>query len=162
MPASVSTLPTADSAYRMLQGEFGGLVDSAAWTLWRAVLAGTGMYVSGEREDVVTKAVIGSLAVEAFVVVWAATAVEERARTLPSYEAALSGEAHRILLTYFARAGLIYGGLRLCGRRKRAFRNALAGAAAIETSVMLRARRVKEAAALQTAVNVLTTDEITT
>jgi hypothetical protein len=152
VPAPVSTLPTADSAYRMLQGEFGGLVDSAAWTLWRAVLTGAGMYVGGEREDVVTKALIGSLAVEAFVVFWAATAAEERARTLPSYEAALSGEAHRILLTYFARAGLIYGGLRLCGRRKRAFRNALAGAAAIETSVLLRARQAKAIAAEPTTL----------
>jgi hypothetical protein len=152
VPAPISTLPTADSAYRMLQGDVGGLIDSAAWTLWRAVLTGAGMYVGGEREDVVTKALIGSLAVEAFVVVWAATAAEERARTLPSYEAALSGEAHRILLTYFARAGLIYGGLRLCGRRKRAFRNALAGAAAIETSVLLRARQVKANAAEPTTL----------
>jgi hypothetical protein len=148
MSASTSTYPTADAAYRMLQGEFGGLFDSVSWTLWRAVLAGTGMYLSGEREDVVAKALIGSLTVEAFVILWAATAAEEQARTLPSYKAALSGEPHRILLTCLVRAGIIYGGLRLFGRRKRAFRNALAGAAAIETSVMFLAYLAKSNEAL--------------
>ncbi len=146
MADALHTFPTAVSARRMLDGEVKGFVGSVGWTLWRSVLIGAGMYLGGEREGLPAKALAGSVAVEAFVIGWVATAPEGKSRILPSYEAVLSGDTSRIFATYLARAGLIYGGLHLLRNRKRAFRNALAGAAAIEASVVLHARRAKQAA----------------
>jgi hypothetical protein len=54
--------------------------------------------------------------------------------------AALSGSPAAILTTWLARAGLAWAGLQLAGQKRHAWRNALAGTAAIEVAVLLWAK----------------------
>jgi len=132
------TFPPTDAARRMLDGELGGLVESAAWTLGRAGLIAAGMHLAGERGDLWRQAVAGSLAVEAFVVGWAAFAPPEVQRIVPSYSIALSGNAVGIAASYAARTAIVYAGMRTLGKapRSRALRRAAAGTAAIEVAVL--------------------------
>jgi hypothetical protein len=130
----------------MLDGDIGGLLHSLLWTGYRTALIATGMYMSGEREDLLQKGLAGSLAVQAFVTSWAAFGPPNERATLPSYSAALSGKASLIAGTYLARSALIYTGLRIAGKKKRSVVNALAGAAIIELSVLSTAAAAKRLA----------------
>lgn len=135
----IQTFPPTDAARRMLDGEIGGLVESVAWTLGRAALLTTGMALAGERGDLWKHAMGGSLAVQAFVVGWAALAPVEQQRIVPSYSIALSGNPVGIATTYAVRSAMVYAGMRAAGAKRRVWRRAFAGTAAIEAAVLLAA-----------------------
>lgn len=136
---AIQTFPPTEAARRMLDGEIGGLVESVAWTLGRAALLTTGMAVAGERGDLWKHALGGSLAVEAFVVAWAMLAPEEQQRIVPSYSLALSGNPVGIAASYGVRSAIVYAGMKAAGAKRRVWRRAFAGTAAIEAAVLLAA-----------------------
>ncbi len=72
------TLPTVDSAGDLLDGKPGALLRVAGDTLVRAGEMGIGMWLAGGSEQIVAKALAGSVTIEAFVVAW--TAVDRRTR----------------------------------------------------------------------------------
>jgi hypothetical protein len=63
-------LPSGTSAKALVQGDMKALPEVVLHTALRAGLIGTGMYIAGARTDVVRNAVAGSLAIEAFVLLW--------------------------------------------------------------------------------------------
>ena len=65
-------LPSGSSAVALLSGDLSALPVAVAHTAVRAALIGTGLLVAGERKRVVRNAVAGSLAIETFVLGWAA------------------------------------------------------------------------------------------
>lgn len=131
------TFPPTDAARRMLDGEIGGVIESVAWTVARAGLLAAGMHLAGERGGILKDAISGSLAVESFVVAWAALAPPDKQRIVPSYSIALSGNPVGIAASYLARSAIVYAGMRAGGSRRRTFRRALTGTAAIEAAVLL-------------------------
>jgi len=75
-----------------MSGDPAGILGVVGHTIGRATLIGTGMAVVGERKHLVRNALGGALAIEAFVLVWAAWKVRSEAgkKTVPS-EGAVSG-----------------------------------------------------------------------
>lgn len=71
LPACAA-LPSGTSAASLVAGDWGALPLAVLHTALRAGLVGAGLYAAGERAAVVKKAVAGSLAIEAFVLAWAA------------------------------------------------------------------------------------------
>lgn len=67
-----AALPSGSSAAALLSGDMSALPLAVAHTVLRAGLVGAGLLVAGERTHVVRNAVAGSLAIEAFVLSWAA------------------------------------------------------------------------------------------
>jgi hypothetical protein len=67
-----AALPSGTSAADLLSGDLRALPIAVAHTVVRAALIGTGLLVAGERVHVVRNAVAGSLAIETFVLGWAA------------------------------------------------------------------------------------------
>lgn len=65
-------LPSGTSAYKLASGDPAGIPGVIGHTIGRATLIGTGLAVVGERRHLVRNAVGGALAIEAFVLVWAA------------------------------------------------------------------------------------------
>jgi hypothetical protein len=65
-------LPSGSSAVALLSGDLRALPVAVAHTVLRSGLVGAGMLVAGERKHVVRNAIAGSLAIEAFVLAWAA------------------------------------------------------------------------------------------
>ena len=102
-----------------------------------------GMRLAGEREHTVKRALVGSAGVQAMVLGYVALAKDP---TLPSGEAAVESDLTSILATYAARTGVIALSLHLAGYDDRLWRNALAGAAAIELSVLVWAAQQRQAA----------------
>lgn len=136
-----------------MQGDLDGCASSAGVVVTRAMLLAAGMAAAGERKGLVRKAIAGSLAVHTFVWLWSASNLigGERA-TLPSSEAVLQGHPLSILYTYLARSMMVGTGLYLARQRDNLTRNALAGTAAIEISVLLWAHRTKATEGSPTAV----------
>jgi hypothetical protein len=64
-------LPSASSALALARGEPGALPVVVAHTALRAGIIGVGLYVSGQRQNLVRTAFVSSLAIEAFVLGWA-------------------------------------------------------------------------------------------
>lgn len=71
-PAIAPALPSATSALALINGERGALPLVIAHTTLRASIIGVGLLVAGQRRDVVKNAIVASLAIEAFVLGWAA------------------------------------------------------------------------------------------
>ena len=70
--ACPAALPSGSSASALLAGDIGMLPKVIGYTLVRGALIGAGMLVAGERKHVVRNAFAGTLAIEAFVIGWAA------------------------------------------------------------------------------------------
>lgn len=131
----MSAFPSSISARKCIRGE--GCGETAYWILRRTALIATGMRLAGEKQDLVKKAFAGSLAVQTFVMAWTAAHMDDPEPSLPSGDAAESGNIPAILVTYFTRSAMVASGLYLAGYRKNLARNALAGTAAIEATVLL-------------------------
>jgi len=71
-PECPAALPSGSSAAALVGGDLSALPIAVGHTLVRAALVGTGLLIAGEREHVIRNAVAGSLAIEAFVLGWAA------------------------------------------------------------------------------------------
>ena len=71
-PVCPAALPSGSSAATLLGGDWSALPGVVGYTLVRGALIGAGMLVAGERKHVVRNAVAGTLAIEAFVLGWAA------------------------------------------------------------------------------------------
>jgi|HubBroStandDraft_2_1064218.scaffolds.fasta_scaffold26404_2 hypothetical protein len=71
-PVCPAALPSGSSAAALLGGDVSALPAVVGSTIARAVLVGSGLIVAGERMHVVRNAVAGALAIEAFVLGWAA------------------------------------------------------------------------------------------
>lgn len=128
-----AALPSGQIAQKALHGDTDALLASAAWTVRRAGLIWLGMHLSGERHDTFKKAWIGAAGVQALVF---SVVALSGSPVLPSGEAALEADLPAIVVTYAARSAVIALSLYLAGYRERLWRNAFAGAAAIELSVL--------------------------
>lgn len=65
--------PSAGSATRLVRGVPGSLAEAGLHTMFRAVLVSTGCYVAGLRDRQLLRAsVAGAIAIEGFLVGWAA------------------------------------------------------------------------------------------
>jgi len=71
-PVTCPALPSGSSAVALVGGDWSALPTAVAHTVVRAALVGTGLLVAGERAHVVRNAIAGSLAIETFVLGWAA------------------------------------------------------------------------------------------
>ena len=71
-PVCPAALPSGSSAEALVGGDWKALPLAVGHTIVRAALVGAGLFAAGERAHVVKKAVAGSLAIETFVLVWAA------------------------------------------------------------------------------------------
>lgn len=70
-PAAAPALPSGRAAVDLVNGRPGGLTRTVGCTLGRAALIGTGMWISGKRENLGRDALAGALGIEAFVLAWA-------------------------------------------------------------------------------------------
>jgi hypothetical protein len=68
---TVPALPSASSALALARGETGALPLVVCHTALRAGIIGVGLYVSGQRRNLVRTALVSSVAIEAFVLGWA-------------------------------------------------------------------------------------------
>ncbi len=64
-------LPSAKSAAAFVNGEKGSAAQLAIHWLGRSALIGTGIYISGERKNVIPQALAGATAIELMVLLWA-------------------------------------------------------------------------------------------
>lgn len=66
------SLPSEIAARDLISGRPGAAPRVATWTLVRAGLIGTGLYLAGERKNLMKYALAGALSVEVFVLlhVW--------------------------------------------------------------------------------------------
>ncbi len=64
------TFPSVQAVYDLKDGKPGAFLDVAKWTAVRAALIGAGLFIAGERgfKGLVTKSLVSSLLVEAFVI----------------------------------------------------------------------------------------------
>lgn len=67
-----SDLPSGTAAKALVKGEPGALGPVIGYTLLRSVLIGAGLYAAGQRQQLVKSAVSASVAIELFVLWWAA------------------------------------------------------------------------------------------
>jgi hypothetical protein len=65
-------LPSGSSAVALLSGDMSALPVAIGHTILRAGLVGSGLLIAGERAHVIRNAIAGSLAIETFVLGWAA------------------------------------------------------------------------------------------
>lgn len=79
-PAIAPALPSATSALALVNGEPGALPIVIAHTGLRAGIIGVGLLISGQRRGIFRNAIVASMAIEAFVLGWAAY---QRARGAP-------------------------------------------------------------------------------
>ena len=131
----MTDFPSSVSARKCLRGE--GCSETVYWVLRRTLLINTGLRLAGERKNTLKKSLYASLAVQAFVMAWTATHMDEEKASLPSGETAIGGNAFEILGTYLTRSAIVGTGLWLGGDRKHLIRNTLAGTAMIQATVML-------------------------
>lgn len=71
-PVCPAALPSGSSAAALIDGDWNALPVAVGHTIVRAALVGAGLVVAGERTHVIRNAVAGSLAIETFVLGWAA------------------------------------------------------------------------------------------
>lgn len=127
--------PSSVSARKCLRGE--GCGEVAYWIARRTLLINSGLRLAGEKQKTLRKAFAGSLAVQAFVMSWTATHMDEEKASLPSGETAVGGNTFEIVGTYLTRSVIVGAGLWLGGERKNLIRNALASSAMIQATVLL-------------------------
>jgi len=138
-----SDFPTALAARQLLAGQPGALAENLWWTAKRAVLIGTGIALTGQREQLFKRAFFGSLAVTAFMVTYQAVDRDNPVATSPSVGPALAGDWLGIFVTYFLRSLIVAAGMYLAGIRTHLLRDAFAGTALIEAAVLEWARENK-------------------
>jgi hypothetical protein len=93
------------------------------------------MKIAGEKDRLVKRALVGSAAVQAAIFLW--SKIEGNMdKPLPSIKAVAEKDLLRMAATYLMRSGVVYAGLRLAGFRKNAWRDALAGCAVTEATVI--------------------------
>jgi hypothetical protein len=126
-------ISSSKAAGGMLRGSAQDTLASFAWVGGRAILLSAGMYVGGERKNLIGKAICASIGIQGFVTGWAAVFPNE---PLPSESAAESGDPLPIVLTALGRAALIYTALRATGNTENIRANSIFGAAAIETVIL--------------------------
>lgn len=131
----MTSFPSSEAARKCLRGE--GCGDAVYWTLRRTLLINGGLRLAGEKKHTLKKAFAGSLAVQAFVMAWTATHMDEPVASLPSGETAIGGNAFEILGTYLTRSVIVGTGLWLGGDRKNLIRNTLVSTAMIQATVLL-------------------------
>lgn len=131
----MTPFPSSVAARKCLQGE--GCSETVYWVLRRTLLINAGLRLAGERKNTLKKSLYASLAVQAFVMTWTATHMDEPVASLPSGETAIGGNAFEILGTYLTRSAIVGTGLWLGGERKNLIRNTLAGTAMIQATVLL-------------------------
>jgi hypothetical protein len=134
----MTSFPSSESARKCLRGE--GCADSVYWVIRRTLLLNSGLRLAGEKKDLWKKSLYGSLAVQAFVMAWTATHMDEPVASLPSGEVAVKGDAMGILGTYLGRSAIVGTGLWLGGERKNLLRNTLISTAMIQATVLLWAK----------------------
>lgn len=134
----MTSFPSSESARKCLRGE--GCADSVYWVIRRTLLLNSGLRLAGEKEHLWRKSLYGSLAVQAFVMAWTATHMNEPVASLPSGEVAVKGDAMGILGTYLGRSAIVGTGLWLGGERKNLLRNTLISTAMIQATVLLWAK----------------------
>lgn len=71
-PAIAPALPSASSALALVSGQPGALPLVIAHTGLRAGIIAVGLTISGQRRGVFRNALVSSLAIETFVLLWAA------------------------------------------------------------------------------------------
>jgi len=131
----MTDFPSSVSARKCLRdGDCGEVI---YWTLRRTLLINAGLRLAGEKKHTLRKAFAGSLAVQAFVMTWTATHMDEPVASLPSGETAIGGNAFEILGTYLTRSVIVGTGLWLGGDRKHLIRNTLVSTAMIQATVLL-------------------------
>lgn len=74
-------LPSGTSAFKLVQGDPAGIPGVIGHTVGRATLIGVGLALAGERKHLVRNAIGGALAIEAFVLVWAAWKAHDAKKT---------------------------------------------------------------------------------
>jgi hypothetical protein len=134
----MTSFPSSESARKCLRGE--GCADTVYWIIRRALLLNSGLRLAGEKKDLWKKSLYGSLTVQAFVMAWTATHMDEPVASLPSGEVAVKGDAMGILGTYLGRSAIVGTGLWLGGERKNLLRNTLISTAMIQATVLLWAK----------------------
>jgi hypothetical protein len=134
----MTSFPSSESARKCLRGE--GCADTVYWIIRRTLLLNSGLRLAGEKKDLWKKSLYGSLAVQAFVMAWTATHMDEPVASLPSGEVAVKGDAMGILGTYLGRSAIVGTGLWLGGERKNLLRNTLISTAMIQATVLLWAK----------------------
>ena len=138
----MSEFPTAIASRECrLEGD---CADVALWVIKRAAFVGVGLALAGNDRQLVKRSLYASLAVQAFVTGWEASHPDEPA-SLPSSDAALSGELLPITLTYLVRSMFVAAGLYVSGQRTHLVRDALAGTAMIEAAVLFWAAKERAA-----------------
>lgn len=75
------TLPSARAASDMLQGKPLGIPGVIGSTLFRGGLVALGLYAVGARKHLWRNALAGAVAVEMFVILWAAAAVAKQKKS---------------------------------------------------------------------------------
>jgi len=131
----MTDFPSSVAARKCLQGE--GCSETVYWLLRRTLLINGGLRLAGERKNTLKKSFYGAMAVQAFVMAWTATHMDEPVASLPSGETAIGGNAFEILGTYLTRSAIVGTGLWLGGERKNLIRNTLASTAMIQATVLL-------------------------
>jgi len=131
----MTPFPSSVAARKCLQGE--GCSETVYWLLRRTLLINGGLRLAGERKNTLKKSFYGAMAVQAFVMAWTATHMDEPVASLPSGETAIGGNAFEILGTYLTRSAIVGTGLWLGGERKNLIRNTLASTAMIQATVLL-------------------------
>jgi len=77
--AQCAALPSGQAAADLWAGDRTAIARIAWYTGVRALLIGAGLWVVGSRRNLVRSSVAGALAVEAYVLVWAAQKKKEAA-----------------------------------------------------------------------------------
>lgn len=131
-------LPSAKDTSDCLEGTDGACVRMLGWTLMRAATMAAGMAAAGERDHLWKKVQAGSLGVQAWMLL--ETRMRNGQGMVSSSIAALDGSPAGILVTWLGRSLLVWTSLQLTGQGRNAWRNALAGAAAIEVAVLMWAK----------------------
>lgn len=154
-----SQLPSMESTVDFLKGNTSKIFDVAYVTLVRTLEIAAGMYlVGGFRDKEVNpwrRAIGGSLAVQAFVIAYAIYSQGNRSVDLPSSKSAQSvvngeqGSFQTATLHWLGRAVIVGSGMYLAGGRNHLAKQALAGAAVLEATLLLWAMKNKQVAAAE-------------
>jgi hypothetical protein len=67
-----AALPSGQAAAKLVAGDWEAIVPVIGYTAVRGALIAVGLAVAGEREHIVRNAISGTLAIETFVLGWAA------------------------------------------------------------------------------------------
>lgn len=114
----------------------GDLGTALLWSAGRTLELWAGMKMAGEEDRTFARAVAGSLAVQAVISGWMFYAKNRPDVKLPSIEAVQRRDLFGMVATYVLRSTIVGVGMVLAGFRDNVVRNALAGGAVIEASVI--------------------------